>query len=72
MLALTVSFCLVDIIFADGSTSSTLQNGKCATVLHVQNKRACLPAGALEKFIGCRRLCPKYRNIDSSQTSSNH
>lgn len=38
MLALTVSFCLVDIIFADGSTSSTLQNGKCAPVLHVQTR----------------------------------
>lgn len=38
MLALTVSFCLVDIIFADGSTSSTLQNGNCAPVLHMQTR----------------------------------
>lgn len=38
MLALTVSFCLVDIIFADGSTSRALQNGNCAPVLRMQTK----------------------------------
>lgn len=40
MLALMVSFCLVDIIFADGSTSSTLQNGNRAPVLHMQTREA--------------------------------
>lgn len=40
MLALTVSFCLVDNMFADGSTSSTLQNGNCAPVLQMQTRES--------------------------------
>lgn len=38
MPALTVSFCLMDLIFADGSISSTLQKGNCAPGLHVQTR----------------------------------
>lgn len=45
-----------------------METGTCIAYV---DKRDCLPAGALEKFIGYR-LCPKYSNIDSSQTKSNH
>lgn len=65
VLALTVSFCLMDIIFADGSTSSTLPNGKCAPGLHVQTCVGYAQSIGSSTLIKLIQIISKLTGVDS-------